>query len=51
MNGPGIQVSEVQPMECIETGTDETGSFRIVHFELFAIEQIDLPSTLEEEQP
>jgi len=51
VTGPGVEVSEGQPMECVETGTDSTGSFRIVHFELFAVEEIELPSTLEEEQP
>ena len=39
-----IDVKEFIPMECIEV----TGNFRIVNLELAEYEEIELPSTLEE---
>lgn len=42
----GIEVMELQAMESIEI----TGRFRIVSFELVAVEEIEFPSVLESEQ-
>ena len=43
MHAKGIEVNELEPVECVEI----TGSYRIVSMDLMRVEEIELPSTLE----